>query len=269
MWERHNKDHSAARDFAHAYGLTFHDAQAPALPTQTYPHPFSDSRRDECVAGEWRGRTVQRFAFDGVTVELLALPRPLPRLLVVPAGADRARVDIGGIRIATGDRAFDSRYETYADDEAYARALLNSSMREALLHPAAEGRGLTIDGDLMYLWTAAPTTWDEARVRFEFLAVLISRISLDIWERFDRTARAVPVSRFAPISGSIPVVDTFQPQAEQPEDERWMFDTATVPAPEQPYAQVERTHVSADAMFVPGAPVDPEEYNMFRVAPLA
>ncbi len=268
MWDRHAKDRSAARDFAQQHGLGFYGPDAPALPTQTYPHPFSDARRDDCVAGQWRGRTVQRFGFDGMTVELLALPRPLPRIQVVPIGMDRSRVDIGGIRLATGDRSFDARYTTYSDDEPFARALLNAAMREALMHPAAEGRGLTIDGDLMYLWTPAPGTWDDARIRFEFLAVLISRISLDVWERFDRTARAVPVSRFAPVTGATPAVAEFQPEPEPADEDRWMFDTVEVPEPQQPAARTEAVQFAVDATFMPEARVEGEEYNMFRVAPL-
>lgn len=262
MWDRSGKSTREARDFAAQHALTFH-ADAPGLPSAFDSHPFSLVRRDQCVSGQWRGRTVQRFLVEGTTVELMALPRPLPRLQVVPAGGKRGAMEVGGLPVVTGDDVFDRSFTVYADDADYVKTLVDPQVREALLHPAFSGRSLTIDADIMYLWTLAPSSWDEARVRFEFLSVLIARIPLAVWERFDRSGRAL----------AAPHTAAWMPEAVEPEVDQWAYAPIAAPvrAVQQAIAEpADESPItsSGDGMFLPGPESPDEEFLDFAVAPL-
>ncbi len=266
MWERADKSSREAQDFATQHALTFDVESTPAIPSAFDMHPFSGWRRSACVSGQWRGRTVQRFITEGVTVELLALPRPLPRVQVVRAGTKRGAMDVGGMPVATGNPEFDARLTVYSDEPALVHALLDASMQEALMHPAFAGRSLTIDADVMYLWTDAETTWDEARVRFEFLSVLIARIPLAVWERFDRSGRQVD------IAGSAAAL--FVPEPEVPETNQWEYvEVATSvqleTVPPAPPAPVRSSFPAFDGAFLPEPAAAEGEYGNFAVAPIS
>lgn len=263
MWEREATPLREAQEFADQHALTFHAEPSPALPSAYGTHPFSGWRRFPCVSGEWRGRTVQRFVADGITVELLALPRPLPRLQVMPVGTARGAMDIGGLRITTGHPEVDAQLEIYSDDPAYVQAFLDPAMREALTHPAFAGRRLAIDGDVMYLWTDASTSWDEARVRLELLSVLIARIPLAVWERFDRSGRLVDANTTSDA--------LWVPEPEQPETSQWEYVEVEAPAPVHATTPA-RTPAPAsafDGAFLPEPTTAQGEYGNFAVAPIA
>ncbi len=266
MWERADKSSRVAQDFADQHSLTFHADSTPALPSAFETHPFSSWRRSSCVGGQWRGRTVQRFVTDGVTVEILALPRPLPRLQVVHAGTKSGAMDVGGLPVATGNPDFDERLTVYSDEPAFVHTLLDPAMQEALLHPAFRGRSLTIDADIMYLWTDAETSWDEARVRFEFLSVLIARIPLAVWERFDRSGRQVDVAASA--------AALFVPEPEVPETNQWEYVDVAAPVQVQaaapaPAAPVAHAATAFEGAFLPEPEAAEGEYENFAVAPIA
>lgn len=132
---------------------------------------------------------MQRFVAGGSTVELMTLPRPLPRLQVIPSGLERGAMALGGRVVATGDPAFDRAVQVYADDATFALAFLSPAMREALLHPAASGRGLTVDGSAMYTWIDHVESLEYARVRLDFLSVVAGRVPASVWVDFDLTPR--------------------------------------------------------------------------------
>lgn len=266
MWERADKSSRAAQDFADQHALTFHAESTPALPSAFDTHPFSGWRRSTCVAGQWRGRTVQRFVSEGITVELLALPRPLPRIQVVHAGIKRGAMGVGGLPVATGNPEFDARLAVYSDDPSFVSTLLDPAMQEALLHPAFSGRSLTIDADVMYLWTDTETTWDEARVRFEFLSVLIARIPLAVWDRFDRSGRQIDV----PTS----VDALFVPEPEVPETNQWEYVDVAAPmqvevAAVAPVTTAPSAAPAFEGAFLPGPAAAEGEYENFAVAPIS
>lgn len=266
MWERADKSSRGAQDFASQHALTFHAESTPAIPSAFDTHPFSGWRRTPSVSGEWRGRTVQRFVAEGVTVELLALPRPLPRMQIVPMGTRRGAMDVGGLPVATGNPAFDARLAVYSDEPTFVSTLLDPAMQEALLHPAFSGRALTIDADVMYLWTEADTSWDEARVRFEYLSVLIARIPLAVWERFDRSGRQVDVAASA--------AALFVPGPEEPETDQWEYVEVTTPMQMAPAPVVAPAAVAAaapafDGAFLPEPTAVEREYGNFAVAPIS
>lgn len=266
MWERADKSSREAQDFAGQHALTFHAESTPEIPSAFDTHPFSGWRRTPCVSGQWRGRTVQRFVTEGVTVELLALPRPLPCVQVVPVGAKRGPMDIGGLPVATGNPEFDARLAVYSDEPTFVHTLLDPAMQEALLHPAFRGRSLTIDADVMYLWTDATTSWDEARVRFELLSVLISRIPLAVWERFDRSGRQVDVTASAEA--------LFVPGPEEPETEQWSYvevaaPTQFVAAPVAEPVPTASVAPAIDGAFLPEPTAAEGEYGNFAVAPIS
>lgn len=188
MWDRAGKAAREAREFANLHALTFHTDSAPDLPTSAGAHPFESQQRRHVVSGEWRGRAVQRFSTSEITVELMTLAGTLPRLQVIPSGLERGALAVGGQVAITGDLAFDSRWTVRTDDVAFALDFLNPRIREALLHPAAAGRALVVDGGAIYLWAPGELSWSEARVRFEFLSVIVGRIDAALWQRFDGRA---------------------------------------------------------------------------------
>jgi len=249
MRDRGDKSAREAAAFATAHDLTFYADQAPDLPSAFPLQPFAGMRRRQCVSGQWRGRTVQRFRADEVTVELVALPRPLPRVQVVAVGTSRGVMDVGGFPVPMGDPAFDAALTVYADDADYARALVTGALGQALMHPAFAGRSLTIDADVMYLWTADESSWDEARVRLELLSVLISRIPLAVWEHYDRTARVVT-----------PTPAVFADA----------FDGGFAQAPDAGFAQAPGMGIAhaADAVWVPGeAEQETEQWSYVALEP--
>jgi hypothetical protein len=75
------------------------------------------------------------------------------------------------------------------DDAEFAASFLSPRIREALLHPAATGRALVVDGSALYLWAPGEQPWSDTRVRFEFLSVISGRIEADVWARFDATPK--------------------------------------------------------------------------------
>jgi hypothetical protein len=190
MWDRAGKAAREAREFANLHALTFHTDTAPDLPASADAHPFESHQRRHAVSGEWRGRAVQRFSTSEITVELMTLAGVLPRLQVIPSGLERGALAVGGRVAITGDLAFDSRWTVRTDDVEFALAFLNPRIREALLHPAAAGRALVVDGESLYLWGPGELPWSEARVRFEFLSVIVGRIDAGVWQRFDARTQA-------------------------------------------------------------------------------
>jgi hypothetical protein len=195
MWDRARKSAHEAREFASLHALAFHADGAPELPMSKSAHPFQQEQRRQCVSGEWRGRAVQRFSTSAITVELMTLPGILPRLQVIPSGLERGALAVGGWVVPTGDSAFDSRWTVMTDDAEFAAAFLSPRIREALLHPAASGRALVVDGSALYLWAPGEQPWSDTRVRFEFLSVISGRIEADVWARFDATPRGLAESQ--------------------------------------------------------------------------
>lgn len=193
MWDLGSKASREAREFASLHALVFHGDDAPELPAAVAGHPFEGQQRRHCVSGEWRGRAVQRFSTAAITVELMTLTGVLPRLEVVPSGLARESLAVGGRVVLTGDPAFDSRWTVVTNDSQFASAFLSFPVREALMHPAAAGRALVVDGAALYLWAPGVQSWSEARVRFEFLSVIRGRLDEDLWERFDMTPKAAPL----------------------------------------------------------------------------
>lgn len=185
MWERAESMPSEARQFARAHGLEAHVDHPAPLPAGT-EHSFP-AQRTHCVSGQWRGRHVQRFFGAGATVELMTLPSELPLLQVIPTGTDCGSLAVGGRAIATGEPAFDSRFQVVTDDPAFALAFLTPSVREAIAHPAAAGRVLTVAGGAVSTHVVGQAPWVEARVRFEFLAVIVGRVDGAVWRDFDRS----------------------------------------------------------------------------------
>jgi len=222
MWERTDKSARPAREFAAAHHLDY----SASAPSEVVDHsdalPFTGESLRHRVSGEWRGRSVQRFEAGRYTVELMTTSGPLPTLHVIPSGLDYRALAIAGRSTATGDAAFDRRWSLITNDEDFAAALLTPGMREALMHPAADGRAISFRGDQVSSWAQGDGSWSEARVRLEFLAVLVGRISPDVRQRFE-------VSSPAPLAAS----HLWVPEAEVPADApQW----AVAPKPEPAYA---------------------------------
>lgn len=190
MWDWSGKATRDARQFAFDHSLAFDGDDAPGLPSSQDAHPFEGERRRLCISGEWRGRAVQRFLVGGATVELMTLPRPLPRLQVIPSGLDLGALALGGRVVATGDPAFDRQMSVISDDHEFAAAFLTPAMREALLHPAAAGRALTVDGEAMYTVAVGLEDVSHARIRLDFLCVVAGRIDDAVWALRDKARQA-------------------------------------------------------------------------------
>lgn len=219
MWDRARKSAREAREFASLHGLAFHGDAAPELPMSTSAHPFQQEQRRQCVSGEWRGRAVQCFSTSAITVELMTLPGILPRLQVIPSGLERGALAVGGRVVPTGDSTFDSRWTVMTDDADFAEAFLSVRVKEALLHPAAAGRALVVDGSALYSWAPGEQQWSQTRVRFEFLSVISGRIDADVWARFDST----------PLAGAENPQPSVWVPGDEPIREEAMWRVATVP----------------------------------------
>jgi hypothetical protein len=219
MWERTDRSARPAREFAEAHGLDYSPSVSCPLFATSDALPFTGESLRHRVSGQWRGRSVQRFETGRYTVEMMQMPGPLPTLHVIPAGLDYRALAIDGRAIATGDVAFDSRWFLVTDDENFAAAWLTPGMREALMHPAADGRAISLCGDQVSTWAPGEGTWSEARVRLEFLAVIVGRISPDVRQRFE-------VSPPAPVAEA----PLWVPEAEEREDVP-MWAVAPMPAP--------------------------------------
>ena len=262
MWDLAIKTSRDAREFASLHALEFNGDAAPGLPPSASSHPFAGQRRRQCVSGEWRGREVQRFSTSAITVELMTLAGVLPRLQVVASGSEREALAVGGRVVRTGDPVFDSRWTVVTDDSSFASAFLNVGVREALLHPAAAGRALVVDGAALYLWAPGARPWSEARVRFEFLSVIRGRLDEDLWERFDMT----------PKEPSLPADAVWTPREEFSEVNQWAY-APVVAADGESLGDTGEFEVSLlnaqleGAAFLPGPDDSERIYNSWRVAP--
>ena len=265
MWDRVSRGTREAKDFAAAHNLDFHGDDAPALPESLSAHPFEHQQRRHCVSGEWRGRAVQRFMTTEITVELMALRGLLPLLHVIPSGLERGALEVGGGAVVTGDPAFDSHWTVRANDPAFAAAFLTAPVREALMHPAAAGRALVVDGAAMYTWAEGEGSWGEARVRFEFLSVIAGRIDPGIWVRFDGAVEAQQA----------PASMTWVPGEQAHEEAQWAI--APVPAPQEPVrdtlgdtGEFEVALLNAEletTTFLPGPEAYASEFGTWVMAP--
>ncbi len=222
MWERTERSARPAREFAAAHHLDY-SASAPAeVGDASDALPFTGESPRHRVSGQWRGRSVQRFEAGRYAVEQMTTSGPLPTLHLIPSGLDYRALAIAGRSTATGDAAFDRRWSLITTDESFATALLTPGMREALMHPAADGRAISFRGDQVSSWAQSDGSWSEARVRLEFLAVLVGRISPDVQRRFE-------VSAPAPLAES----PLWVPKADVPDDApQWAV--APMPEPAHP-----------------------------------
>lgn len=219
MWERTDSSARAAREFAQAHHLVY-SGSVPVDNSGDFPAlPFANESPRHCVSGQWRGRSVQRFETGHHTVEVMSMPTPLPTLHVIPASLDRRALAIVGRVVATGEADFDRRWSVIADNADFAVGLLTPTMREALMHPAADGRAVTFSGDQVSSWARTEASWQEARVRLEFLAVVVGRISPDVRRRFEVST----ASRLPAPSGWVPA-------AEQSEGPQWVVVQMPEPA---------------------------------------
>ena len=266
MWDRARRSGREAREFASLHALMFHADAAPELPRSASVHPFQHDQRRECVSGEWRGRTVQRFSTPHLTVELMTLPGILPRLQVVPVGLEREALAVGSRAVPTGDVVFDSRWTVLSDNVDFATSFLSPRIREALLHPSAAGRSLVVDGAAVYLWAKGDQPWTDTRVRFEFLSVISGRIETDVWTRFDATPPVMshrePSTVFLPGADAALEVNHWR-IAPVPvgDDEAGAFgDTAEF--------EVALLHAELDGVaFIPGPDEEVKAYESWRMAP--
>lgn len=266
MWDRARKSGREAREFASLHALVFHADSAPELPMSTNVHPFQKDQRRESVSGEWRGRTVQRFSTQTLTVELMTLPGILPRLQVVPVGLERVALAVGSRTVRTGDAAFDSRWTVMSDDAEFVASFLSPRIREALLHPAAAGRALVVDGAALYLWAAGEQPWSDTRVRFEFLSVVSGRIEADVWSRFDATPavikRGEPSTVFLPGEDVASEVNQWRmaPVPVEDDEPETLGDTAEF--------EVALLNAELDGVtFIPGEDEEVKVYESWRMAP--
>ncbi len=266
MWDRARKSGREAREFASLHALDFHPDMGPELPMSTSFHPFHHDERRQCVSGEWRGRAVQRFSTSAITVELMTLPGRLPRLQVIPVGHEREALAVGGRTVTTGDSAFDSRWTVMTDDVAFAAAFLSPRLREALLHPAASGRSLVVDGSALYLWASGEQSWSDTRVRFEFLSVISGRIEADVWTGFDATPQAYAHSAASTVwvPSSEPIVEANQwrvaPLPVEDDDGGTLGDTGEF--------EVALLNAELDGVtFIPDPDDAVQTYELWRMAP--
>lgn len=266
MWDKARKSAREAREFASLHALEFHPDAAPELPISKNAHPFQQEQRRQCVSGEWRGRAVQRFSTSAITVELMTLPGILPRLQVIPSGLERGALAIGGWVVPTGDSAFDSRWIVMTDDAEFAAAFLSPRVREALLHPAASGRALVVDGSALYLWAPGEQSWSDTRVRFEFLSVISGRIEPDVWARFDAKPLALAGGQASGV---------WLP-GDEPVEEHAQWRVATVPVEDDEPETLSDTgefevallNAELDGVtFLPGPDDTTKNYNSWLVAP--
>ncbi|MCB2413008.1 hypothetical protein LGT39_09140 [Demequina sp. TTPB684] len=273
MWDRTDRSARPAREFAQAHGLVYAASANPAATDLCDGVPFAGLPMRHHVSGQWRGRPAERWEAARYTIEKMQLPRPLPSIRIVPQSSGVDTPATGSTTFATGDADFDRRWSVTTESAHYAAALLDETMREALMHPAAEGRALAIRGETVTSWAHNDATWADARVRLDFLAVVLGRITPNVWERF---------SPVAPVPVAPEAVWTPAPQQEQDEFAQW----AIAPVPEAPHN--DRDDAGPDSLtdtgefevalfnaqlngttFLPHpAGSEDEEYSSWRVAPL-
>ncbi|HXQ14482.1 MAG TPA: DUF3137 domain-containing protein [Caulobacteraceae bacterium] len=110
--------------------------------------PFDVLKGDDALVGSYRGLAVviaqvralrrrslrwSKVAFDGLVVEVTLLNRLSGDTIVVPAGARGPPHEVGPQRLAPvglEDRAFESAYDVFSDDQVMARALLTPDFME-------------------------------------------------------------------------------------------------------------------------------------------
>lgn len=188
MWERTDRSARPAREFADAHDLEY-SGTVVALKAPTIDAlPFTEESSRHCVSGQWRGRFVRRFETGRYSVELMTMSGALPTLHVIPSDLNCGALAIEGRVASTGDPTFDRRWTIITDNAEFATALLTPHMREALMHPAAEGRAVSFAADQVASWAADGGSWQEARVRLDFLAVLVGRIGEGVRQRFEASA---------------------------------------------------------------------------------
>lgn len=188
MWERTDRSARPAREFAEAHDLDY-SGTVPAPKAHTIDAlPFTEESKRHYVSGQWRGRFVQRFETGRYSVELMTMSGALPTLHVIPSGLNCGALAIEGRVASTGDPAFDRRWTIVTDNTDFAAALLTPHMREALMHPAAEGRAVSFQADQVYSWAADGGSWQNARVRLDFLAVVLGRVGEDTRRLFETSA---------------------------------------------------------------------------------
>ena len=263
MWDRADTMAQAARDFADAHELGYSDSDVPDAGLAFVAPPFTGAPLRHCVSGEWRGRAVRRFATGSFTVEMMTLPRHVPTVQILPAGTDRDALGVTGSLALTGNGDFDARWSVVTDDQAFAVALLGPRVLEALMHPAAAGRAVTFCGPFVYSWTPGDESWVDARVRLEFLAVLVGRIESGIWQSI------APKGEVTAGGG------TWTPAAERPEVAQWeiaplLEEEASAPALSDT-GEFEVALLNAElheTIFFPDRTVPEDSYGAWSVAPL-
>ena len=195
------KSEKAVKAFAAAHGLEFHKRNPPQLPFASITHRLQSGHRELVVQGMWRDSFVQRFVADGFSVEILVLPFALPTLQLVPTLASYDHEPASGPMVPMPDAQFNEHWRVSSENAAFAYDFVTPPVREALAHEAAYGKAVGIDGRMLFLFTPlAPVTADDLRVRFEFLAVLASRIDAGVWQRWARggmPAMAAPAAHYA------------------------------------------------------------------------
>lgn len=218
MWERTDRSARPAREFAEAHDLDY-SGTVPALKAHTIDAvPFPLEARRHYVSGQWRGRFVQRLETGRYSVELMTMSGALPTLHVIPSGFNGEALTIEGRVAPTGDPDFDRRWTVITDNADFAAALLTPHMREALMHPAAEGRAVAFEADQVYSWAVDGGSWQDARIRLDFLAVVLGRVGEDVRQCFE-------VSAMAPAAGA----PNWMPAADEPDGPQWAV--APMPAP--------------------------------------
>ncbi len=217
MWERIDRSTRPAREFAQAHDLAYLGCVPLEAAHALDALPLAGLPVRHRVSGQWRGRSIQRFEAGCYTVEQMTMPRPLPTVHVIPAALAPGTLAVEGRGTTTGDPDFDRRWCVTTDNERVAAELLSPGMREAFMHPAAQGRAVTFHGEYVSSWADDSGSWGTARVRLEFLAVVVGRIAPHIWKRFD-------LSDPCPVDADA----VWLPAPEQPEVAQW----AVAPMPE-------------------------------------
>jgi len=89
------------------------------------------------------------------------------------------------------------------------------------MHPAAEGRAVTFRSNQVSSWGASDGAWSEARLRLDFLAIIVGRMSEDVRQRFDSATQASTIDSAA----------AWVPAEEGPDGPQWAV--APMPTPEE------------------------------------
>ncbi|MFJ9851355.1 hypothetical protein [Streptomyces sp. NPDC101150] len=145
------------------------------LPMQGTNIPIRDH-----IVGEFRGRPISCFEYnsremnaDGpdsvryATVFAVTMPTPVPRMVIKrPRALDKvnARADAlfgGGKVMALGDSEFDEAFRVIANDENFARSVLNGPMAQFLISD------LRAKGEPLRFQECELLTWHQGRLRAE------------------------------------------------------------------------------------------------------